>query len=180
MIPKSTGEAAPDVVPLRDHMEALVSALEIRLDERIRDLKATHDQQFAAQAEAVKTAMIAAEKAITSAMAASEKAVLKAESASDARFLAVNEFRQSLNDIVTRLIPRAECEARFKGLDEKVDSLAGRMDRSDGRGAGLSQGWVLLIGLIGAVAATIAIINFATKAPATALWPAVEQPRSPR
>lgn len=69
----------------------------------------------------------------------------------------VNEFRGAMNDAQRILMPRAEAEARFAVLAEKIDSIASRLDRGEGRSGGLGAGWGYLVGAAGLVAAIIAI-----------------------
>ncbi len=80
-----------------------------------------------------------------------------------------NEFRGSLDDVNKKQMPRTEAEALMRALGEKMESLAKgnadkidlldkRLDRNEGRGAGLSAGWGYLIGAIGLISAVIAIV----------------------
>jgi len=80
------------------------------------------DERYAAQTVAITTAFASADKAVASALLAAEKAVDKAERAANERFAAVNEFRAQLADIMTSLISRAEAEAKFQALTEKLDN----------------------------------------------------------
>lgn len=68
-----------------------------------------------------------------------------------------NEFRQSLNDIGSRQMPRTEAEALAKTNSEKIDQLQARMDRNEGRGGGFAAGWGYLVGAVGLIAVLIAI-----------------------
>jgi hypothetical protein len=75
----------------------------------------------------------------TLALASSEKAVTKAEIATEKRFDAVNEFRGSLSDLTSTMIPRAEANARFEALDSKNEDMKKevgglRESRSGGEG----------------------------------------------
>ena len=57
------------------------------------------------------------------ALTSSKEAVTKAEIATEKRFDSVNEFRNTLKDQAATLLSRSEAEARFKGQDEKLDSI---------------------------------------------------------
>lgn len=57
------------------------------------------------------------------ALDASEKAVTKAEIATEKRFEGVNEFRATLSDQATNLMPRKEAEAKIDALNEKIEEL---------------------------------------------------------
>lgn len=121
-----------------------LAALEVKitaLEQRLIDAQSRNDDRFVAQASAVKTAMEASEKAIAAAMTASEKAVLKAENASEKRFEAVNEFRGLVNDIVARLLSRAEADAKFVSLNEKIDIASSRLGRFEAMSEGKKASW---------------------------------------
>lgn len=131
-------------ISLQEHLEKLAAERE-RMNDRLdaeRDLR--YQQRFQAQNEAVSAAMAAAEKAIAAALIAAEKAVGKAEVATEKRFDAVNEFRQSLNDIAALQVGRAEYQAGHANLAEKIDSLAKSIDTGAGRSAGTSATWATI------------------------------------
>jgi len=119
-----------DGVPLKEHIERLLS-------ERDRQ----YAQRFDAQ-----------EKAVASALAAAKEAVLKAEAASDRRFESVNEFRQTLTDQAATFAPRAEVDLRFASLEKD-------RDHSAGRGAGLNAMWGYVVGAAGLVVAVVALLK---------------------
>ena len=73
--------------------------------------------------------------------------------AADKRFDAVNEFRGQLADQASRLMSRAEYLSNQKALEDKISDLTDRINRNEGRGTGLSQGWGIFVAL-----ATIAIL----------------------
>ena len=106
-----------------------------------------YEQRFAAQ-----------EKAVEAALTSAKEAVLKAETASEKRFEGVNEFRATLADQAATLISRAEVEQLFKALNEKVDSVTGRMDRLDGRAGGIDASWVKIVGIITILIGIAAVI----------------------
>ena len=97
------------------------------------------------------------EKSLTVALAASEKAILKAESATERRFDAVNEFRSTLSDQAAQFVTRAENHATNLRMAERLEELTDRVNRSEGRGAGLSAGWVYLLAGIAALGTIISI-----------------------
>jgi hypothetical protein len=138
------------------HFSALLkqSIIEIdrRLDLRIEDL--TKAREAATQG---------LEKLINQALQSSKEAITKAEASAERRFDAVNEFRSQLADIIRTLLPRAEAEARIKASEDKIDALSHRIDRTEGKGTGLKDAWVVLIGAAGALAAIIAIFAFLQK-----------------
>lgn len=98
------------------------------------------------------------EMALRAALAASEKAILKAEAATERRFEAVNEFRATLSDQAGTFITRAESEAAVSRNTERIQDLTDRINRSEGRGAGIGAGWGYLVGAVGLIATVITII----------------------
>jgi len=124
------------------------------IDERDR----RYEQRFEAQQTALKDALQAAEKAVGAALTAADRAVAKAEAAAERRFESVNEFRATLSDQASNLLPRAEADARFLNLGDKVESLAKSIDRGEGKSVGLNAGWVILLGAIGTLGVIATIV----------------------
>lgn len=52
-----------------------------------------------------------------------KEAISKAEESANKRFDSVNEFRNTLSDQATRLFTRAEAEARFNAISDKMSTL---------------------------------------------------------
>lgn len=77
--------------------------------------------------------------AIAAALNAAERAVAKAEVAADKRFDAVNEFRATLSDQATHLMPRTEAVALIQGLTKDIATLNSRVDKAEGSGNGKYQ-----------------------------------------
>ena len=94
-------------------LTARITALEKMLDEREDRTK----ERFAAMERSVNIAMVASDRAVT-----------KAEDATNKRFEGVNEFRQTLADQASGLMPRNEYTVQHKSLQEKVDALMPRAE----------------------------------------------------
>jgi hypothetical protein len=129
-------------VPLKEHFEALLA------EKNNRD-----QQRFDAQGQALTAALLAQEKAVQTAMVAAEKAVAKAETANEKRFESVNEFRKTLSDQTASFPSRVELNA----LADRVTDLGTRMDKSEGRTTGLSDGTKLLLQLGGLLIAAVTL-----------------------
>jgi len=129
-------------VPLRKYLEALLAEKDKR-----------DQQRFAAQGEALAAALLAQEKAVATAMTAAEKAVTKAETANEKRFESVNEFRQTLSDQTASFPSRVELQA----LAQRVTDLATRMDKTEGRSTGLSDGSKLLLQVVAVLIAAVGL-----------------------
>lgn len=136
-----TGETT---VPIGDWT---TGTLKIYHDEKIALLERYFERRFTDQDKAVQAALLAA-----------KEAVLKAEVASEKRFESVNEFRRTLSDQTNTFLPRPEYDSNHKALEDKIDALTDRMNRSDGKSSGLNAGWGYLAGAIGLAATVISII----------------------
>lgn len=151
--PASSDPAAS--IPLRDYLSSRVDQLQQLMDERDRQ----YAQRFAAQQEAVQAALQAAKEAVANALSAAKEAVTKAEDASNKRFEGVNEFRQSLDDLSRLQMPRAEAEARFDGIEEKVSGVVSRLDNRQSSGEGASTLWGYIAGAAGLGIAAIVLFR---------------------
>jgi hypothetical protein len=69
----------------------------------------------------------------------------------------VNEFRGTLSDQATKFVTRAENDALNLRTTERLEELTNRVNRSEGRGAGLNAGWVYLLAGIAALGTIISI-----------------------
>ena len=81
---------------------------------------------------------VAAQTALIAALATQEKALDKALTAINERLHLLNELR---DDVATR--------AEVGALEKEQANLASRMDRSEGRGTGVSASWGYLVGALG-------------------------------
>jgi predicted nuclease with TOPRIM domain len=98
-------------------------------------------------------------RAIDAALTSADRANSKAEAAADKRFDSVNEFRATLADQAKQLASRVEVSA----LDKRVQELTNRVNQAEGKGAGLSQGWGLLLGAAVLISSTFAVAAYFLK-----------------
>lgn len=147
-----------------------------QLLERITALDRLTDAKFVtfrtlidSQAEKVKLALDAAQTAIDKAEIANEKSRDRLAEDIKSRFESVNEFRGQQKDIIATFMPRAEFDAFRRTYSEQhallrdryaeeISELKGRLDKTEGKGAGLNAGWGYLLGAVGVVGAVIAIL----------------------
>jgi hypothetical protein len=123
------GHAADDVISLREYVDA----------------------RFAAQDKAVAAALESAKEANAAALSSAERAVLKAESATEQRFANANEWRATVESLQRSYMPRTEAEQQFTRLNEKIDLNTKRVEAKDEQAKGLSQGWAILLAIVGLV-----------------------------
>jgi small-conductance mechanosensitive channel len=131
---------------LHAHFAALMAEADLRYQQRYDSQTKAWDAAFLAASHAVETALTAAEKAVT-----------KAETAAEKRFESVNEFRDTLSDQASQFLTRTEAESSMSNLRERVQELTDRINRSEGRGAGLNASYVYVIAAIGAVGTIVAV-----------------------
>jgi hypothetical protein len=100
------------------------------------------------------------DEAVRSALETSEKAITKAESATERRFEGVNEFRATLADQASTLLPRAEYNAQHSALEEKVNFFEKRLHEfqatilaMQAHGGGLKEAWGYIVAGSSALAA---------------------------
>ena len=134
---------------LRVHVFTVLGEHDRRWEERFREKDVRDQQRFDAQQKALTDALLAQEKAVAAALSAANTAVGKAEVASEKRLDSVNEFRGQLKDQQATLISRAEADARFASITDSITELKDRANRSDGKGAGVTTAWVVLVAVIG-------------------------------
>lgn len=138
------------------------------------------DQLRKADKEAVAAALVAADAKAAASTLASKEAVNKAETAQANVNITQNEFRGSLKDQATTLMPRSEAENTTRelrglitdltivvnGLRSRLDvgppslgALQAESDRRGGRDAGSGDTWKIVVGLAAiAVAAATVIV----------------------
>lgn len=99
---------------------------------------------------------------MSTALAAAREADDKASTANERRFDSVNEFRGQLNDVMSMMMPRAEADARFVALSEKLDAMQRTVDRStsgyDATRSTTHQNWGYFIGAAGVMFSIVTII----------------------
>ena len=112
-----------------DALKARIDALETLLNEREDRTK----ERFATMKVAVDAALAAADRAVT-----------KAEIATEKRFEGVNEFRETLRDQASTLMPRTEYEVQYTALVEKVAAIDRRLTSMEVSQHNKSTGVVIL------------------------------------
>jgi hypothetical protein len=107
-------DTSSNEVPLRDHLEALLKAETKRTDERIEGEAKRTDVRFNAIERALTTSYTTAKESLVESKTAAEKLADKQ-----------NEWRGSINDVITTRISREEHEASRKPLSDKLDDAIG-------------------------------------------------------
>lgn len=134
-------------VNLKEHLLAIIDAHDRRYEQRFKDSQT-----------AVDAALAAARTAVDAALTSAKEAVMKAEVASEKRFESVNEFRATLSDQQSTLMPRIEAEARMARVETDITELKKMRDVGSGRSSGLKDSWVLIVVIVTLVGGILAII----------------------
>lgn len=112
-----------NVTTLHAHVQELFSLLRQQLDRQWQEERRATDIALGAHDEALRVAASVSKEAITSALAAQKEAVGIAQRFADQRADSMNEWRQSLNDVLTRAMPRQEAEAAIQRATERIQEL---------------------------------------------------------
>lgn len=142
---------------LHSHLDQRLDEQSSHFDRQIESLKSLLQERYDTQTKALDAAFKAQQLAMQTAMEAAERAVAKAETAAEKRFDSVNEFRAQLADQATTFLPRAEGEAALARNTERIQELADRFNKSEGRGLGLNAGWIYILGAIAAIGTIVSI-----------------------
>lgn len=86
-------------------------------------LKAYYDAILQEHAVAHRAEHLATDRAMDAALQSAKEAIDKAAVAVEGRFASVNEFRQMVNDILAKAMPRVEAENRLSVVDERARVL---------------------------------------------------------
>lgn len=150
---------------MRVHVQQMLDGYTLRNDDRFAAAAAT----ILLSRESLDAQILAQKQAVDIALQAADRAVSKAESATEKRFDSVNEFRAALNDTARLQMPRAEIEALFKGLtdkmvtglqatDARIIALGTRVTEQRSERTGMESGWGYAVGAIGVVVAIISVV----------------------
>ena len=108
---------SPNEVPLGDHFKALLGAEAKRTDARFN----------------------AIERALTTSYATAKESLVEAKTAAEKLADKQNEWRGSINDVITTRMSREEHEASRRPLSDKLDDAIARIGKIEGRGVGMSN-----------------------------------------
>ena len=154
-----------------DHIKALAS-LEAKIA-RLEAVAASSALLTSEREDRNKERFAAIRAAVDTALASADRATSKAEAATEKRFEGVNEFRATLSDQATHLLPRGEYAAqhaalsdRLGALDDRVSRLTVELSQLAARGAGKSEG----LGIAG----TLAVSGIAFVASLVAIFEAID------
>lgn len=137
-----------------------VDTLKEHLEKLCREGRRHTDDKFEATEKATERALASAKEAVDKAERLADlRAKMQDQQAADTK-RQQNEWRGTINDITknmeARTVSRSEWAASHGVIEEKLDRLQVRMDRSEGAGMGKSQ---VIIWIFLAVASLVSILG---------------------
>lgn len=152
----------PGSVPLKEHIEALLAALDRRYEQRFAEMDLRYEQRFNAQEVATSAALVTTKEALTiavagvkesnaSAIEANKTLATEAEKFADQKLQTHNAIRPWVESLVNI---QAE---KIMGLAEKIMGLERRISRFENREEGINWTTKLIIGAAGLIATLVGI-----------------------
>ena len=89
-------------------------------------------------------------------------AFIAAEKAADRSVAVSNEFRGQLADQASTFLRKEEAQARLNSIEARIDVIASRLDKTEGRSGG--------VGAVGGILLSILALLIAAAAVAVAVW----------
>jgi hypothetical protein len=136
-------EIQKEIGHLRQSMEERFGSVALQFQERdVRSERESRDN----------------EKAVNAAFAAQKESAAEREKSNA---LAISKSEAATTETITKL---AELfRTTTDGLSDKIDDLKDRMNRLDGRGAGLEAGWGKILGAAGLASTLMGMVLFFTR-----------------
>lgn len=156
----SLDSAKPRPPGRRDHVAWPAHEFELHHRLQFEQRIDSHDRLVDSKFNAMHTLIDSQAERVVLALAAANKAVSKAELSTEKRFESVNDFRATLSDQTRTLVSKIEFDAVRDANTARIADLSSRLDKTDGKSAGLNAGWVYLLGIL-AAAGTVASIVLA-------------------
>ena len=149
---------------LIDDNDRRINDLLAEKEHRINGLMQERDLRFQQRFEATTTeARVAVQVA--------KEAVDKAEAGVERRFSIANEWRASINDVITTRLSRDEYLTAHRAMVDKIDAATARLLTIEGRsnGIGASLGVILSVGalLISLIIGSVGMLNYLRDQPKT-------------
>jgi len=143
---------------LRDYLCLKITKLEELVDERFAGSDKLHERMSAETDKRYQQRFDAQQESGRRAMEAANAALVEAKNASIVGFEKANEWRASLNDVVSTRIARTEVLSHIETITDKLSTLSARVDKQEGRSGGMGASWRDVISIIAALAAFGAVL----------------------
>ena len=109
---------------MRQYFERLLLESDKRNEDKFAAVKDSIAAAIAGLKEATSTALVASDKQTAAAFISAEKALAEAQTQLTAYKASANEWRATLNDLISTIMVRKEVEALFLAINAKVESIA--------------------------------------------------------
>ena len=111
-------------VSLRTYLEGLIGELGKRTDARFDAADKALAAALLTAEKAVSAALVSQDKLTAAAFVAAKEALAEAQTQLTAYKASANEWRATLNDLISTIMVRKEVEALFAAVNTKIDNLA--------------------------------------------------------
>jgi hypothetical protein len=135
-------------VSMRTYMETLVNELGKRTDAQFAASDKAVAVGLATAEKAVAAALVSADKLTAAALVSAKEALVEAQAQFTIYRSASNEWRGTLDDLISKLMLRPEIEALIVGVNKESQSLSGRITILEAAGKkteGMSEAKILEI-----------------------------------
>ena len=154
-------------------LEEITHLFPARIDEKITALREVHEQKFESISGTHSEKFASIQKQFIERDTRSEQTSRDSKTAVDAALQAAKEAVGEQNKSSAMAISKSETStvkqidqlavlinAMGKSFDDKIEDVKERLTRSEGKGAGMAQGWIVLVGvvsLIGTICGVVAL-----------------------
>jgi hypothetical protein len=121
---KADYNSEASTVSLRAYLEASIAELGKRTDARFDAADKALAAALLTAEKAVAAALVSQDKLTSAAFVAAKEALAEAQTQLTAYKASANEWRATLNDLISTIMVRKEVEALFTAVNTKLDSLA--------------------------------------------------------
>jgi len=111
-------------VSLRQYLENSIAELGKRMDARFEAADKALAAALVTAEKAVAAALVSQDKLTSAAFVAAKEALAEAQTQLSAYKASANEWRGTLNDLISTVMVRKEVEALFTAVNIKIESLA--------------------------------------------------------
>lgn len=108
---------------LHSHLIRQIDQLREQIRETAEADRRAIDLAFSAQVTAMNAALASSDRAVSAALAAQKEASSVLAAATNQRLAGMNEFRETVNDVLSRAMPRSEAEAIAARATERILEL---------------------------------------------------------
>jgi hypothetical protein len=117
-------DSEKSTVSLRQYLENSIAALGKRMDDKFEGADKALAAALITAEKAVAAALVSQDKLTSAAFVAAKEALAEAQTQLSAYKASANEWRGTLNDLISTVMVRKEVEALFIAVNTKIDNIA--------------------------------------------------------